>query len=99
MAFERTGRQLDAFFQFYAAGEHRLEILYADGTKQVASFAVPERAAAELRMELDPSVPNGYIFRQTDPRFGQILAACLKNTLAELGSGVSPSTSEGEAKQ
>ena len=97
--FERTGRQLDLFFQFYAAGEHRAEIVYADGTQQAAVFAVSERAGTTLRMELDPSVPSGYIFRQTDPRYGQILAACLKNTLAELGSGVSSSTAEGEPKQ
>ena len=86
VAFERTGRQLDVYFQFYAAGEHRAEIVYADGTKQSAAFAVPDRAVAELRVELDASVPSGYVFRQTDPRFGPILAACLKNTLAELGS-------------
>jgi hypothetical protein len=83
LGFERTGRQLDVYFQFYAAGEHRAEIVYADGTQQAAVFAVSERAGTTLRMELDPSVPSGYIFRQTDPRYGQILAACLKNTLAE----------------
>lgn len=99
VGFERTGRQLDVFFQFYAAGEHRAEVEYADATKQLASFAVPDRAVAELQVELDPSVSSGYVFRQTDPRFGQILAACLKNTLAELGSGASQSTSKGEPKQ
>lgn len=97
--FERTGHQLDVYFQFYAAGEHRVEIAYADGTKQSASFSVPDPAVAELRVELDPPAPSGYIFRQTDPRFGQILAGCLKNTLAEFGSGVSPLTSEGEPKR
>ncbi len=81
---KRHGRQLNMYFQFYAAGEHRAEIVYADGTKQSAAFAVPDRAVAELRVELDASVPSGYVFRQTDPRFGQILAACLKNTLAGL---------------
>jgi hypothetical protein len=82
LGLERTGRQLDVYFQFYAAGEHHAEIVYADGTKQAASFAVPDPAVAELRVELDPSVASGCIFRQTDPRFGQILAACLTHTLA-----------------
>ena len=92
VAFERTGRQLDVYFQFYAAGEHRAEIVYADGSRQSVAFAVPDRAVAELRVELDPSVPSGYIFRQTDPRFGRILEACLKNTLAGLGADTSPTT-------
>ena len=36
-------------------------------------------------MELDAKQPNCFLFQQTEPRFGQILASCLKNTLAELG--------------
>jgi len=72
--------------------------VYADGTKQAASFTVPDRAVAELQVELDPSAPSGYIFGQTDPRFAQILAACLTHTLAEFGSCALPSTPEKETK-
>jgi len=85
VAWERQGRQLDFFFQFYAAGQHRAEIVYADGSTQSVTFEVPDPVSRRLGVELDPSAANGHIFRQTDPRFGPILAACLKHTLAELG--------------
>ena len=69
------GRQLDIYFQFYAAGEHRAEIVYEEGSTQAATFVIPEQAPAELRTELDPSQPNCFLFQQTEPRFGQILAS------------------------
>lgn len=93
VAYDRAGRQLDIFFEFYAAGEHRAEIWYDDDTKQSASFAVPDQATAELQVELDASEPAGYVFRQTHPRFGQILTSCLKNTLAEFGVRSLPQSS------
>jgi len=34
---------------------------------------------------LNPAQPNGFVFRQTDPRYRQIMASCLKNLLAGLG--------------
>lgn len=39
----------------------------------------------KLRIELNPAQGNQFIFRATDPRYGQILASCLKNLLADLG--------------
>lgn len=93
VGLDRTGRQLDVYFQFYAAGEHRAEIVYADGTKQSATFEIPDLASRTLRVELDPPDANSHVFRQTDPRFGSILATCLKHTLAELGSAPSPPAS------
>ncbi len=40
----------------------------------------------KLASELNPAqVTNSRIFRSTDPRYGKILASCLKNLLAELG--------------
>jgi hypothetical protein len=57
--------------------------------KEVALFDfVPMRAEAAddggLRVALDPPNPNGRVFRATHPRYQPILAACLKNLLAEL---------------
>ena len=92
VGLDRTGRQLDLYFQFYAAGEHRAEIVYADGTTQSVAFEVPDLASRNLHVELDSAAANGHVFRQTDPRFGSILAACLKHTLAELGSDRSAAT-------
>jgi len=86
VACERQGRQLDVYFQFWAAGEHRAEIVYEDKRTQAATFVIPEQTPAELRTELDTQQPNCFLFQQTEPRFGPILASCLKNTLAELGA-------------
>lgn len=85
VAYQRGPQRLDVWFQFYAPGEHRVEILYADGTAQAATFTVPDVAAAGLHVKLDPAVPNGWVFRAIDPRYPQILASCLKNLLANLG--------------
>jgi hypothetical protein len=85
LAYERQGRQLDCWFQFYAAGEHQLEIVYEDGTKQSARFQVPGAAGAGPRVELDPAEPNGFVFRSTHPQYKAIMASCLKNLLAGLG--------------
>ena len=86
VACERQEQQLDVYFQFWAAGEHRAEIVYEDKSTQELTFVVPEQSPADLRTELDPQQPNCHVFQQTEPRFGQILESCLKNTLAELGS-------------
>jgi hypothetical protein len=85
LVFDREGRRLDAYFQFYAAGDHRIEITFNDGTTQGASFAVPNVAAPRLRVELAPKEPNGFVFRATDPRYQAIMASCLRNLLATLG--------------
>lgn len=84
VACARQGRQLDVYFQFWAAGEHRAEVVYEDKSTQAAAFAIPEQAPVELCTEVDARQPSGFLFQQTEPRFGQILASCLKNTLAEL---------------
>ena len=39
----------------------------------------------KLRIELNPAHGNQFIFRATDPRYGPVLAACLKNILADVG--------------
>jgi len=85
VAYDRPGRQLDCYFQFYAEGEHRIEILYADNISQSAVFKVPNVGASGLRVELSPAAPNGLVFRATDIRYRKILASCLKNLLAGLG--------------
>jgi hypothetical protein len=76
---------LDCWFQYYASGEHTLEILYADASSQKAAFTVPEAAGTGPRVELDPAEPNGFVFRSTHPQYKPIMASCLKNLLAELG--------------
>jgi hypothetical protein len=85
VAYEREGRRLDCYFQFFAAGEHRIEITYHDGASQSALFNVPSATAPALRVELDPRSPNGFVFQTLDKRYPQILASCLKNLLAGLG--------------
>jgi hypothetical protein len=85
VAHRREGRQLDCYFQFYAPGEHQIEIVYDDGAAQSAKFQVPNVGGAQFSVELNPSAPNGYVFRFTDPRYRQIMASCLKNLLAGLG--------------
>ena len=85
LAFDREGRRLDAYFQFFAAGDHRIEITYEDGATQAAAFAVPNVVAPRLRVELTPKEPNGFVFRSTDPRYKAIMASCLRNLLATLG--------------
>jgi hypothetical protein len=84
LAYERHGRTLDGYFHFWTHGRHQVEIMYEDGSKQTASFDVPNVGAARFRVELHPSQPNGFVFRKTAPRYQQILASCLKNLLAGL---------------
>jgi len=85
VAYQREGKQLDCWFQFYAPGEHQVEIVYEDGTSQAAKFMVPDVAAGGLRIELNPAEPNGFVFRAVDPRYKPAMASCLKNLLAGLG--------------
>ncbi len=85
LAYEREGRRLDCYFQFYASGEHQIEIVYADGTTQAARFQVPNVGTAGPRVDLQPGQPNGFVFRSTDPGYKRIMASCLKNLLAGLG--------------
>ena len=35
----------------------------------------------QLRVEIDPAAPSGYIFRVSNPKYRQIMASCLKNLL------------------
>lgn len=85
VTIRRDGRQLDGYFQFWAAGEHRIEITYADGSTQAATFTVPGPAPAQFRVEFSPAKPNAFVFRATHPRYREILGSCLKNLLAGLG--------------
>ena len=48
VGFERTGRQLDVYFQFYAAGNTPRKSCTPTERNKRLSFAVPDRAAAEL---------------------------------------------------
>ena len=84
-AYERHERQLDCFFQFWAAGKHQIEIVYADGARQSATFEVPNVETTGLCVDLKATDPNGFVFRATDPRYRQIMASCLKNLLGGLG--------------
>lgn len=85
VACDRHERQLDCFFQFWAAGRHQIEIVYADGSRQSASFEVPHVETTGLCVDLKAADPNGYVFRATDARYKQIMASCLKNLLGGLG--------------
>jgi len=85
VAIEREGRRLDGYFQFWAAGEHQVEVVYQDGSRQSTRFRVPRLGTSGLRVELNPGQPNGFVFRSTHPRYKQIMASCLKNLLADLG--------------
>ena len=86
LAYQRQGDQLDGFFQFWAAGPHRIEVQYESGRAASAEFQVPPVAPAEFRVELLTSAETGtFVFRTTEPRYPAILAACLKNLLAGLG--------------
>ncbi len=85
LAQRRDGAKLDVWFQFWAAGEHRVEVRYADGTKQSATFEVPDVAASGMAVELRPAEPNGFVFRNADPRYPTIMESCLKNLLSGLG--------------
>jgi hypothetical protein len=38
-----------------------------------------------LRTELNPPQANCFVFRVIDPRYGNVMASCLKNLLSELG--------------
>jgi hypothetical protein len=84
-AYERNGPRLDVYFQFWAAGEHRVQIVYADGASQSAAFDVAALGGPSLRVDLAPAQPNAFVFRATDKRYSQILASCLENLLAGLG--------------
>ncbi len=85
VAYQRQGRQLDCWFQFYAAGEHQIEITYDDGLRQLARFQIPPAASVNPRIELDVTEPNGFVFQSTNPQYKQIMASCLNNLLAGLG--------------
>ena len=85
LACDRTGSHMDCFFQFWASGEHHLEVIFADGSAQSARFGVPSLGLDRLAIDLHPNRPTGWVFRAVDPRYAQILGSCLKNLLAELG--------------
>lgn len=85
LAYQRDRDALTCYFQFYAAGEHRLEIVHTDGTTQIVKFVVPGGDNAILQVALRPDEPNGYVFHSIDPRYKAIMASCLKNLLAGLG--------------
>ncbi len=85
LAFQRDGRRLDCWFQFYAPGQHQLQVIYDDQTTQAVGFDVPNPDALALTVKLNADAPNGLVFRQTDPRYPAILASCLKHLLAGLG--------------
>jgi len=85
VAPQRNGRRLDVYFQFWAAGEHQVELVYHDGSSQSATFHVPDFGTPGLRVELEPAEPSGFVFRSVHPEYQQILASCLKNLLATLG--------------
>jgi len=85
LALDRSERHLDCFFQYWAAGDHQAEVIYEDGTSQVARFQVPQLDVPALHIALDPSNPSGWVFQSTNPRYKAIMASCLKNLLAELG--------------
>jgi hypothetical protein len=85
LAFDRNGDRLDAYFQFYAVGEHAIELVYADGSSQKASLVVPSPDPVVLNVALDPKQPNGFVFRSTDRDYKKIMASCLQNLLSGLG--------------
>ena len=84
VAYEREGSRLDCYFQFYAPGEHRIEIAYGDGTSQAATFDVPQVGGPALSFDLDAREPNAVVFRVADKRYGQIIGSCLRNLLEGL---------------
>ena len=96
VAQQRTGQRLDGYFQFWAPGEHQIEIVYEDGSSQTARFHVPRADPAALDVQLNPPEPNGFVFRHTDPRYRQIMASCLKNLLAGLGRSTRGVTVHGD---
>jgi hypothetical protein len=85
VTYEREQGPLDCHFAFYVPGEHKIEVVFADGGSQSASFVVPGSSGLELHVDLRPAQPNAFVFRSIDARYPQILASCLKNLLAELG--------------
>jgi len=85
IVMDREDRKLDCYFQFWAAGEHLLEVVYEDGSPQSVRFQVPPVDSTGLHVELDPATPNGFVFRSTHTHYKQIMASCLKNLLADPG--------------
>jgi hypothetical protein len=85
VACHRDARRLDVYFQFWAAGEHQVELVYEDGSSRSATFRVPNIGSLGLRFEIGPAESSGSVFRSVHPEYQQILASCLKNLLAELG--------------
>lgn len=90
VAYRREAAQLDCYFQFYAAGAHKLRVVLEDGTSPTVTFCVPPLGCSELRIELESEAPNGWIFRAVSPQYEAIFSSTLKNLLAGLGRGVSP---------
>jgi len=85
IAHERQDSSMDCYFQFYAAGQHWIEIILVDGTSKSAKFHVPEPDAMRLEVELEPAEPNGFVFRATSQEYERVLESCLKHLLARLG--------------
>jgi hypothetical protein len=87
LAVDRQAEHCDVFFGFWAAGEHRIEFVGADGSTQAVTAEVTEPAPAEFQVKF-PSTgeqAHTFVFHQTDPRYKAVLATCLKNGLAGLG--------------
>jgi len=85
VALDREGGRLDCYFQFWAPGEHHVEVIYADGSSQRAPFSVPPAGPGQLKIDLKPAEPNAFVFRAADPRYKMAMPSCLRNLLAGLG--------------
>lgn len=85
VAVERSGEQADCWFSFWAAGSHRLELTFEDGSMAAVAFEVSAPPVSSLSVQLQPAEPNAYLFQVTDEHYSEILASALKNLLAGLG--------------
>lgn len=85
VGYDRQGNRLECYFTYYASGEHTIEFTYADGSTQAVKFDVVPQSPARLATKIGPDRPNVQLFRATHGQYGEIMASCLKNLLAELG--------------
>ncbi|MDD5199083.1 MAG: hypothetical protein PHC88_04710 [Terrimicrobiaceae bacterium] len=87
VTYEREGKYLDLYFQlgYTVKGEHSIDLTFADGSTQSAKVDIPNDNGGGIKVEINAARPNGYVFRQTDKRYNEIMASCLKQLLAGLG--------------
>ncbi len=70
-----------AIFSFWAPGQHRLEIEFADGSQQTVSFHVPFPGSPLFQADFQSGKGKVRVIRKQEPGYSEVMASVLQNLL------------------